>query len=169
MDIIQNTSIEDLDFIYHLFDEAIVYQKRKGFPVWKGYDKEVLKSDIANKQQFKIVDGNEIKSIFSICFSDSIIWREKEKGDALYLHRIVVNPKFKGQRQFGEIFNWAKQYAKEKGLKYLRMDTWGDNQNILNYYQQFGFEFIENYTTPLMENLPSQHRNLYLALLEYCL
>lgn len=40
---ILNTEIKGLYFIYSLFEEAISYQKRKGYPVWVGYDKEVLK------------------------------------------------------------------------------------------------------------------------------
>lgn len=164
---IQNTTTEDLEFVYYLFDEAILYQKRKGFPVWNGYDKEVLKSDVAHQLQYKILHGDDILCVFSICFSDSVIWRAREQGDAIYLHRIVVNPLFKGQKQFERIFEWAKEYAKTNLLNYVRMDTWGDNQNIIDYYTSFGFSFIENYLTPDTEELASQHRNLYLALLEY--
>ena len=47
------------------------------------------------------------------------------------------------------------------------MDTWGNNPNIVDYYKSFDFQFIENYTTPNSPDLPMQHRNLYLALLEY--
>lgn len=166
---IHNTTVDDLDFIYHLFDEAILYQKKKGFPIWNGYDKNVLKADAKNKLQYKITEDDTILCVFSICFYDPIIWREKEKEDAIYLHRIVVNPKYKGQKQFEKILSWAKGFAKGKNLRYIRMDTWGDNHSILNYYQSYGFKFIENYTTPTTENLPIQHRNLYLALLEYCI
>ena len=166
---IHNTTVDDLDFIYHLFDEAILYQKKKGFPVWNGYDKNVLKADVKNKLQYKITEDDTILCVFSICLHDPIIWREKEKEDAIYLHRIVVNPRYKGQKQFEKILSWAKGFAKRKNLSYIRIDTWGDNQSILNYYQSYGFKFIENYTTPTTENLPIQHRNLYLALLEYCI
>ena len=62
---IVNTEIKDLYFIYSLFDEAISYQKRKGYPVWVGYDKEVLKNDIENKLQHKILIDNKIARIFS--------------------------------------------------------------------------------------------------------
>src|SRR5450755_1371983 len=98
---IVNTEIIDLDFIYSLFDGAISYQKRKEYPVWAGYNKEVLKKDIENKLQYKIVIDNNIACIFSICYSDKIIWRKREKGDSLYLHRIAVNAVYKGQKQFG--------------------------------------------------------------------
>ncbi|WP_223302283.1 GNAT family N-acetyltransferase [Flavobacterium branchiophilum] len=167
MKAIVNTTFSDLEFVYHLFESAIDYQKRKGFPVWNGFDKAVLKNDVKNSLQFKIVDGDSILCVFSICFNDKIIWREKEKGDAIYLHRIVVNPIYKGQKQFETILNWAKDFAKENNRNYIRMDTWGDNQNIIAYYQSFGFKFIENFTTPSTEDLPIQHRNLFLTLLEY--
>lgn len=156
-----------MEFICHLFEEAILYQKRKGFPVWNGYDKEVLLTDIEKKSQFKIIKNNAIVCVFSICMSDPIIWREKENGDAIYLHRIVVNPQNKGQKQFVKILHWAIDFAQNNDLRYIRMDTWGDNPSIINYYQSFGFKFIENFTTPSTSNLPIQHRNLYLALLEY--
>ena len=38
MDYIINTTIDDLDFVYKLFDDAILYQKSKGYAVWNGYD-----------------------------------------------------------------------------------------------------------------------------------
>jgi ribosomal protein S18 acetylase RimI-like enzyme len=99
-------------------------------------------------------------------YSDKLYWREREKGNAVYLHRIVVNPDFKGQKLFGELLDWAIRHAQEKKFRILRMDTWGDNPNLISYYKSFGFRFIENYTTPNIPELPIPHRNLYLALLE---
>lgn len=46
---IQNTTIDDFNFICHLFDVAILYQKNKGFSVWNGYDIAVLKADLEKK------------------------------------------------------------------------------------------------------------------------
>ncbi len=163
---IVNTLPEDLPFIYRLFEEAIAYIKRKGFIGWNSYDKKFVLLDIENKLQFKIVTKNDILCIFSICFSDALIWREKENGDAIYLHRIAVNPSFKGQKQFEKVLYWTINLAIEKGVKCIRMDTWGDNLNIIEYYKSYGFQFLENYTTPDTPELPDQHRNLKVALLE---
>ncbi len=46
------------------------------------------------------------------------------------------------------------------------MDTWADNKKIITYYQSFGFEFVENYKTTDAPELPTQNRNLNVALLE---
>lgn len=164
---ILNTIEEDLPFVYWLFEQAIDYQRHKGYPVWIGYDKQTLMNDVAIGLQYKIVMDNHIACIFSVCYEDSIIWRDKEQGDAIYLHRIVVNPHMKGQKQFGRVLTWAVEHAIQKSKKYIRMDTWGHNPNIVDYYQSFGFRFIENFTTSDSPELPIQHRNLYLSLLQY--
>ena len=167
MNKIVNTEIKDLDFIYSLFEKAISYQKRKEYPVWAGYDKEVLKKDIKTKLQCKIVIENNIACIFSICYSDKLIWREMEKGDSLYLHRIAVNPAYKGQKQFGRILNWSVDHATKRELRNIRMDTWADNPNLINYYKSFGFKIVGNFRTPNSEELPIQQRNISIVLLEF--
>ncbi len=163
---ILNTEHSDLKMIYQLFEKAIDYIKRNNYVGWTTYDKTYLIKDLENKLQFKIIMQDKIAAVFSVCFSDALIWREMEKGDSIYLHRIVVNPEFKGQKQIDKILNWSKKYATEKGLKYIRMDTWAANPNIIEYYKSFGFIHIEDYTTPNTIDLPDQHRNLKVALLE---
>lgn len=163
---ILNTSKEDLPFIYSLYEEAIAYIKKNNYVGWTTYDKDFIKNDIENNLQFKIVQDDHILCLFSICFSDKLIWRKKEKGNAVYLHRIVVNPIFKGHKQFDKVLHWVYEFATKTGLKYIRMDTWADNPNIISYYKSFGFRHIEDYTTPNTPKLPKQHRNLKVALLE---
>lgn len=164
---IVNTIKSDLGFIYGMFDDAIIYQTKNGFPVWPDYDKEVLKNDIKNKNQFKILINNSIACIFSICYHDKVVWREKDQQDAIYLHRIVVNPKFKGQKLFGKVLEWGKNKSKEMNLKFIRMDTWADNPTIIKYYESFGFKTVGFYTTPDSEELPIQQRNNEIILLQY--
>lgn len=161
-----NATTDDLPRIYQLFEEAILFQKQNGYIGWNSYDKDFVKSDIQNALLFKIVRGQDVLGIFSICHSDELIWREKEQGNAVYLHRIVLNQKFKGEKIFQQVLDWAIRFAVERKLTYIRMDTWADNDKIISYYKSYGFAFIENYTTPGTANLPIQHRNLNVALLE---
>ena len=164
---IENTSEQDLEFIYWMFEEAIAFHKRNNYPVWKGYDKSALQKEVREKLEHKILIENKIALVFSAIYADEFIWREHEKGDAIYLHRIVVNPEFRGLKLFGKVLNWAIKDAKNKNRKYLRLDTWGDNPKMIAYYQSFGFRFVENYATGDNPELPIPHRNLFMALLEY--
>ncbi|MES2373568.1 MAG: GNAT family N-acetyltransferase [Bacteroidota bacterium] len=161
-----NTTKEDLDKILLLFEQAMDLQGKNGYKVWNHIDKIALEKDIENKLQFKIISGNDIICIFSIQHNDPFIWREKDKNDAIYLHRIVVNSNFKGQKQFEKVLNWAKDFARQNNLRFVRMDTWADNDKIIDYYKSFGFVFIEYYKTTNAPELPIQNRNLNVALLE---
>lgn len=163
---IENIRSDELEFIFKLVDDAIRYQQEKRFPVWKDFDKNVLMADVKNNNLYKVTLESQIVMAFSVCYTDKVIWREKEKGDAIYLHRIVVNPSFKGQRLLALIVDWAIEHAKQRRLNFIRMDTWAENVSLVNYYKGFGFSFVENFTTPDSPELPSQNRNLLLALLE---
>ena len=164
---VRNTGMSDLPLIFGLFDQSIDYQEKRGYPTWRNYDKNAIIRDIENKNQYKVIIDSATAIVFSVCYTDKIIWRHFEKGDALYLHRIVVNPAFKGKKLFGIILDWAVNHSKQKALTSIRMDTWAANPNIVNYYQDFGFSFVENYTTPDSSELPIHNRNLALSLLEY--
>jgi ribosomal protein S18 acetylase RimI-like enzyme len=161
-----NTTKKDLDKVLWLFEQAMDLRIKNGYKVWTDIDKVALEKDIDNRLQYKIVKGTEILCIFSIQHSDPFIWRDRDQSDAIYLHRIVVNQNFRGQRQFEKVLNWAKQFARQKNLKFVRMDTWADNEKIIAYYKSFGFELIEYYKTPDAPELPMQNRNLNVALLE---
>jgi ribosomal protein S18 acetylase RimI-like enzyme len=162
-----NTELKDLPNIIRWFDESIAYQEKHGYPTWKNYDQGALTRDIENKRSYIAVNDNDAGIAFSVSYRDRVIWRHLDDGKSVYLHRIVVNPAFKGQKLFGVILDWAKDHVKEKSLKNIRMDTWADNQNIINYYKSFGFETIEDFTTPDIEELPVHNRNITLTLMEY--
>ena len=164
---IVNTSPNDLEMICWMFEEAIAYQKRNKYKGWESYDKDFLENEISKLLQFKIVEDENILCVFSVCFNDPLIWREKDTGTSIYLHRITVNPNFKGQKQFEKVLNWAIEYAFKNNIDTVRMDTWAENTTIIDYYKSYGFQFLENYKTANTKKLPIQHRNLNVALLEY--
>lgn len=164
---IVNTEMADLPLVYELFEHSIGYQEKRGYPVWRNYDKGAIIRDIQEKNQYKIVVASTVAMVFSVAYRDKIIWREMDKGESIYLHRIVVNPSFKGQKLFGAVVQWALDHIREKGLKSVRMDTWAANPTIIDYYKRFGFKVIENYTTPDTPELPVHNRNLALTLMEY--
>ena len=162
-----NTQMSDLKQIFGLFEHSIHYQETNGYPAWRNYDKNAIINDIEVRNQYKVVIDSQVAIVFSVRYSDKVIWRDLDKGNSIYLHRIVVNPKFKGRKLFGTILDWVIKHAKQKGINNVRMDTWAANPTIINYYKSFGFGFIENYTTPDNEDLPVHNRNLALTLLEY--
>jgi hypothetical protein len=162
-----HTEIEDLPVIRWLLEEAILYQKKNGYVSWTNFDLDVISNDIKENLQYKILIQNEIACVFSVVYSDKAIWKIKENGNALYFHRILVNPKHKGKRLFGKILAWGIQDAKNKARQFIRMDTWADNPTIISYYETFGFKLIKNIITSEDPQLAKQYWNKFLALMEY--
>jgi len=162
-----NTIEEDLEFIYTLFEDAIVYQVKNGYPDWKDYSKDSLKEDIRLKRQYKIMINNDIACVFTICLVDKIVWQEREKQDAIYLHRIVVNKNYKGQRLVGHILKFASEFSLKIGRQKIRIDTWANNTTIIKYYESFGFEIIDHSFNPDVPELPIQMRGNKVVLMEY--
>src|SRR5690606_38326271 len=117
---VRNTEMEDLPFIYDLFEQSIIYQEKKGYPVWRHYDRDALHKDSKIMKQDKICVDFAIARVFSVAYNDRIIWRALDKGDSMYLHRIVINPRFKCQKRFGHVVAWAIRHCQEKGLPSIR-------------------------------------------------
>lgn len=164
--LIVNTTIAEWDLIIGLFEKVMRLQGEKGYKVWTEIDQTALRRDIETGLQYKITSGDAVLCLFSIQLRDPFIWRERDRADAIYLHRIVTNPDYKGQGLFKKVLDWATGFAREHNLSYVRMDTWADNQQLIDYYRTFGFTFVENYKTTDVPELPQQNRNLDVALLE---
>jgi hypothetical protein len=84
----------------------------------------------------------------------------------MYIHRIVTNPEFHGRRYVPIITGWAVNHAREKDLRFVRMDTWGDNQKLIDYYQSCGFKFLGLTTPAESPTMPAHYRGIDLSLFE---
>ena len=164
---IKNTELEDLDFACSLYDEAIKYQKRKGYPEYRWDDREVQKQYIEQGTHYKVIVDDEIACIFNVHFSDALIWRHMDVGTSVYLHGVLINPKHKGKQIFGNVLDWTIDFAKANNKENIRLDTWYNNPDLLHYYLGFGFKEVEDFQTPDGENIPLNCRGNMVTLMEY--
>jgi ribosomal protein S18 acetylase RimI-like enzyme len=163
---ILNTTINDLDTIFQFFDAAIAYQKKNGFELWPTFERKLIETEIAEKRHWKIIEDGKIACVFSVMYNDPVIWLEKDKDPAVYLHRIAVNPEFRGKGMVRKIKDWALKHAKEMNKKFLRMDTWGNNEHIRNYYIRCGFHYIGQQYLTKTEGLPEHYGGNVLSLFQ---
>lgn len=159
--------LDDLRSIQQLYTQAIKLQKERNAIVWDGIDTKFLRQEISERHYFKIIDEGEIAAAFAVMYSDPHIWTDREDGTAVYFHRLVTHPQFKGRQYFAKTRDWLIQQVKGTHIKNIRIDTWTANKSLIAYYQKFGFQVVDEYTTENTEKLPIQHRNLNVTLLEY--
>jgi predicted GNAT family N-acyltransferase len=136
------TQQTDLDLIFSLFDSAILYQEKNNYDLWPQFSRQLIETEIEEGRHWKITAGQDCVCVFSVLYSDAEIWKEKNEEPAVYLHRIAVHPLFKGRGMMHVIKAWAIGHAKENEKKHVRMDTWGNNENLRKYYIKCGFNYI---------------------------
>ncbi len=163
---ITNSSLKDVDKILELYDMAIAYQKEKGAVPWPKISKELVTQEILNNQQWKLTINDEIVCVWMTVFNDPLIWREKDNDEALYIHRIASNISFRGQKLVSKTFEWAKRYANANGKEYIRLDTVGENEGLINLYKKNGFEFLGLIHIGYEKALPSHYHNAEVCLFE---
>ena len=116
---INNVTITDIDQIYSFYRIASDYQKAKEkVIVWPDFNRNMVETEIAEHRQFKMLMNNEVVCIWAITFNDEQIWEERNRDSAIYIHRIATNPDFRGRNFVSKIVDWAKEYAKEKGIQF---------------------------------------------------
>lgn len=161
-----NSKPEDFEEIFRLFDLAIEFQKKVFDKAWLPFDRALIAREIAEGRHWKIVVDEKIACIFSVTFTDEFIWKERNSDPAIYIHRIVSNPDFRGQKFVPKITDWAKDYAPSIGKKFIRMDTWGDNQKLIDYYTACGFAFLGVTAPTPSPDLPKHYEDITLSLFE---
>lgn len=161
-----NSSLEDMETIFRFFESAIEYQKKNGYPLWPQFSKELIENEIKEKRHWKIIDNGAITAVFSVMYNDPVIWGERDKDPSVYLHRIAVNPHHKGRGIMKVIRRWGLLHAKETNKKYLRMDTWGNNETLRNYYIKCGFIYIGQQELYKTEGMPEHYGGNLLSLFQ---
>lgn len=166
MPVILNSIPADIDTIFSLYDDAVAYQKTKFNKHWLPFDRTMVEKEIEESRQWKILEDDAVACIFAIAYEDPFIWGEKNADPAIYIHRIVTSPSFKGRNYVKKIIEWAKDHARQKEKKFIRMDTWGDNEELISYYKNCGFDYLGSITPAATENLPKHYSSIFLGLFE---
>jgi RimJ/RimL family protein N-acetyltransferase len=164
--IILNSKIEDINKIFKLYKIATNFQKTKSAVPWPNFDRELIRKEIHENRQWKIIIDGEIACIWAITESDIQIWQERNKEPAIYIHRISTNPNFRGRNLVSEIVKWSKNYAIHKNKKFVRMDTVGENIGLINYYKKCGFDFLGLSILKDTTELPTHYNNAIVSLFQ---
>jgi len=164
---IQNTAHKDIPAIFALYDEAIHYQKEVGNNYWLGFETALIEKEINENRHFKIVLDEKIGGTFIITPDDKLIWKMQQDDPAVYLHRIATARASRGNDLLKHVIDWAKTYAKQHHLSFIRMDTGSGNERLINYYRRCGFKIIDtNTTVDYTPDLPAHYENGVFTLLE---
>ena len=155
---IENCDINDIDEVFRLYAIASAYQRSKNVVVWPPFERKLVETEIAENRQWKLLIDGAIACNWAVTYSDSAIWEERDNKDSIYIHRITTNPGFRGRNFVAVIVDWAKAYAKEKGKRFIRLDTLGNNIKLITHYTNAGFDFLGMFRLKNTVGLPMHYQ-----------
>lgn len=163
---IKRTTPSDMEILRTLWGKAVRFQQEYGYPVWPDFPEGLIFREMDQGMHFKLCSGTRILCYFSISMNDPVIWGERDNNDAIYIHRGVTAPEYRGLGLTRFVFEWARVKAKLLGRKYIRIDTWGSNKHLIDYYVRAGFRLTGYKQMGESPELMEHYRNLNLALFE---
>jgi GNAT superfamily N-acetyltransferase len=164
--IIVRSSAGDEPRFREFWDAALAKQKASGIPLWPNYPANLIGEELSAGLHYSVFDSSKtLAGCFSLALADPLIWSE-EKGDAIYIHRMCVNPSSRGHGLAGHVLSWAYGFAAGAGRRYVRMDTWRDNKRLVDYYGTCGFRLIGERHIRGDHRLPAHYADIHLALFE---
>ena len=167
---IENSNLSDLPTIFRLYELATAFQHSKEeVVVWPAFDPEMVKVEIAEKRQWKLLMDGEVACVWATTFSDPQIWEERNADPAIYIHRISTNPDFRGNGFVQIITDWARGYAAEQCKQFVRLDTIGENLGLIKHYQKAGYTFLGLFDLKNREGLPDHYQTGLACLFEIAL
>ena len=105
--IIKNSEINDIDFIFEMYKVATEYQKKRVIDIWPEFDREMVKKEIIEKRQFKLIIDNEIVCIWAVAYDDPYIWGEKNNSKSIYIHRLATHRNHRGNNFASKVVEWG--------------------------------------------------------------
>ena len=163
--LILNSSLKDVTNIFRLYNLATAYQKSKSNNHWQPFDPQLIETEIKERRHWKIVKEEIVVCIFSTSTDDSLIWGKKD-NESLYLHRIATDPDHRGNNYVPFIIKWVKANARKTSIKYIRLDTFSENQKLVDYYLKCGFTLLREVILKKSKHLPKHYHNASLGLFE---
>ena len=160
----KDSYIEDF---YTLWQEAIVYHKQNNYPIFPIFPREQILLEIDEGLHYSVYSKNdECIGFFSLALEDFVIWEEQERNDAIYIHRMCSNRKFKEVNLSKMVLVWGYEYVIQNQRRYVRMDTWGDNKKLVAHYISSGFKVKQYKQLGKTPELASHYDNILLIMFE---
>jgi ribosomal protein S18 acetylase RimI-like enzyme len=135
----------ELDKACEILSSVVAHMKKIGFTQWdEGYPRrDILEKDIQKSELygayingtlagFAVINSAQDKQYESIRWQYGILY--------LVVHRLQIDPTFRGQGIAYDLMIYAEKLAKEQGAKAIRLDTRHDNTPAIKLYEKLGYK-----------------------------
>ena len=152
--IIRKAEARDLDAIESIYNKIFSKEEESGkvvtgweraiYPRRETAEEAIKRDDIFVMEDEEDIVGSGIINKEQVDVYEEAKWEYKAKdSEVMVLHTLVIDPD-KSSKGYGKKFvEFYEDYAREKGCKYLRMDTNERNKPARSLYKSLAFDEID--------------------------
>ena len=138
----------DLNNIFLIISACATRLKDRNLNDWsRYYTVERLKEKIEKQNGYVFSVDNVDMGVVFVSSDDLYYYSETDlskfaqpKSKGLYIGTLAIKPDFQHQGYASQIIDFCKNLAKEKNIKYLRLDCNGSDESLVEFYKKRGFE-----------------------------
>ncbi|SDM87545.1 GNAT family N-acetyltransferase [Sediminibacillus halophilus] len=145
---IRKAEKKDLERIMEIVKASVEVMNRQGnyqwdhtYPLPSHYQGDIVAGDLYVAEQ----DG---RIVGAACLSEkehdeypSVDWRSPAK--ALTVKRVAVDPQYRGLGIATGLYQHAEKVAKQKGLDYIKTDTFSKNASARHLFEANGYHYLQ--------------------------
>ncbi len=141
---------EDMEELLDMMRERSRWLEETGRPMWNPdyLRREVFLEKYHNPRCFLAREGNENVGGFALTERADGFWENHHREGAVYLHKLVVAPRFSGRGYAVGIIGLLEELLRDEGRDILRIDYYGDRVNLKKLYGECGFVDRETLVMP---------------------
>ncbi|HAM96622.1 TPA: hypothetical protein DCP76_02380 [Patescibacteria group bacterium] len=154
----------DVGAVYEIIHECVLWLQARGMDHWMDYyTEELIKHKFDTGEIFLLKEDDKFVGTISASNQEPYYYSENKDGDngmpinhtlkftpgnAWYVSALAVLPESQGRGLAKKLLQYVENYAKEKGMEFLRMDARGDYTDLINMYLRWGFEKVGSMPDP---------------------
>lgn len=145
-------SVEDVDTVLSLRDEAATWMVEHGINQWSPGElpRGMIEDRVAEGSVFLVRAryGKPVGTV-TVLWSDELIWGQRPP-DAAYVHMLVVAEGLRGTGLGPALLAWVEARAAERGRRFARLDCIRDNRRLRDWYEDAGYVHVgdKEFTEP---------------------
>jgi GNAT superfamily N-acetyltransferase len=136
----------DLDTILTILEERLSWLHQRGSDQWS-YGRSIrdkLAKRIRRGETWLLTSGDQVVGTTTIrTRTRSDFWTPAERAEpALYGSKMLTMPGHSGKQLGLLMYEWTRDMAAQRGLKYKRWTAWRTNEQLRKYWEGLGGELI---------------------------
>ncbi|WP_396591315.1 GNAT family N-acetyltransferase [Allomuricauda sp. R78024] len=151
---IRHAKISEIKDILNITKACAIKMSSNGIFQWNdNYPSEsAFLNDLERNELYvKESNGKVIGTIVISTYMDEeyvpIQWLTPN-GNSIYIHRLGVDPIYQGKGYAQELMDFGEAYSKSNGFVSVRLDTFSQNKRNQRFYEQRGYQKLDDIFFP---------------------